>query len=805
MNNFPYDDQRASIERDFLAKVIPDDGVNFAFSMNRATKRNAQKAADNLDSLAAMLSELCAEGSDAYHACASFKNRSSRAAKNARSLKAFYVDLDCSAQKASAGEGYDTKVEAKSALDKFCSVVGLPQPLLVDSGGGLHAYWPLKEAVAVADWKPVAVMLKALCEAHGLLADPTVTADMARVLRPVGSLNHKYCPPRRVHLLEDHGPFGFDVLCAQIDGAHAQIDEHVEKNSEKRSSISTFSQLFDDCAVLENIKNMPNYAAMMETTIRLAEGCGGQWAETPENVQNVTAMLSCIPPDIGRTDWRTLAWSVASLGWAVGEQIFRDWSMGCDKYWSASTDGGDAASRQIKDLFSRFDASRGVSIATLIYYARQHGYERHKLEATARSSYRELLNDRHRIVWGKNLPISNLANIQLILTESNEWYDRFAYDEMADDIMVLKPIPGSRTPHKTFKPHPLRDVDILATSVWLQRHHFPNVTKDTVASAITMAAHEQIMSPVRHYLEDLEARIQWSPKTHDPKLQQFCTKYLGSTEDANGPVSDPNYLAEVGRRFLVSAVARAVDPGCQVDSMLVLEGPQGAGKSSAARVLFGNSYFSDSLPGVNTKEASDHLRGKWGIEIPELSAMQKSDVEGIKAFVSRRIERYRRPYDRVETTFPRRCVFIGTTNQDAYLRDETGNRRFWPIRVGKIDLPALQRDRDMLWAEAVYWFRQGLGWQMPRNLMDVVADVQKSRVKLDIWQEELCRKLEGVVDVSLQEAANKLGLDRTRMGTAEQNRLRACLKGLGFSSNGKFTSGDYRNSVRYSRVLEDID
>ena len=111
----------------------------------------------------------------------------------------------------------------------------------------------------------------------------------------------------------------------------------------------------------------------------------------------------------------------------------------------------------------------------------------------------------------------------------------------------------------------------------------------------------------------------------------------------------------------------------------------------------------------------------------------------------------------------------------------------------------------MLWAEAVYWYRQGLKWHMPHKLMRVVEAAQKSRVKVDMWQEELSRQLEGVTDVSRHEAAHKLGLDRSRMGTAEQNRLTACLKGLGFSANGKFTKGDCRNSVRYSRMPSDTD
>ncbi len=805
MTDYSCADQVSAIDRDFLTKVIPDDGTYIMFRKRPGADDKGNSPFRDLNSMAAGLDKFCDRGCDVYHACASFNDGSSRIAPNAKSFRALFIDLDCGDEKADMGKGYATKSAAKAALNAFCGTVGLPHPLLVDSGGGLHAYWPLKDAVPAVEWKTLAVKLKALCTANGLNADPAVTADMARVLRPVGSFNRKYHPPRRVRLLEDSGPFSFDKLRAQIDKAHAQIGATVGQNSHHGSPFPAFPRLFGEWTVPDHIKASPHYAAMMEATEQLAGSIDRTWDETPDNVQRVKAMLACVPPDIGRDEWRALAWSVASLGWTVGEQIFTDWSKGCDKYWSAATDGGAGASKQIEDLFSGYDANRGTSIGTLIYVASEHGFERRTPQASARTSYRELLDDPNRIVRRKEVPLWNLANIHVVLAESNEWCDRFAYDEMADEIMVLTPIPGARTPHKTFKPHQLRDVDILATIVWLQRHHFPNVAKDTVASAIIMAAHEQIISPVRHYLQDLETRIQWSPNTHAPMLQRFCANYLGSMEDANSPASDPKYLAEVGRRFMVGAVARALDPGCQVDSMLVLEGLQGAGKSSAARILFGSSYFSDSLPAVNTKEASDHLRGKWGIEIPELSAMQKSDVESVKAFVSRRVERYRRPYDRAETTFERRCVFIGTTNQDAYLRDETGNRRFWPVRVGKIDLRALERDRDMLWAEAVYWYRQGLKWQMPQNLMSVVEGAQKSRVKVDMWQEDLGRKLEGVNDVSLHEAAMRLSLDRARMGTAEQNRLSACLKGLGFSANGKFTKGEYRNSVRYSRVLNDAD
>jgi hypothetical protein len=374
MTDYSCADEVSAIDRDFLAKVIPDDGVYFMFRIHRTAERKGQKAIYDLASLAAELAKFCDQGFDVYHACASFNDGNSREAANARSLRALYIDLDCGEEKVRAGKGYATKGEAEEALRGFCIATGLPFPLLVDSGGGLHAYWPLKEVAPAAAWKTVAERLKALCGAHGLMADTNVTADAARILRPVGSYNRKYDPPCRVQLLEDNGPFSFDTLRALIDESHAQIGTKAGQNSRQGPSVSVLPPLFDEWGVPEHFKNLPSFPAMMEETARLAGSLIGNWDETPDNVQKVKAMLACIPPDIGRDDWRALAWSVAWLGWTVGEQIFTDWSKGYDKYWSAATDGGAGASKQIEDLFSGYDANRGTSIGTLIYHARKNGY-----------------------------------------------------------------------------------------------------------------------------------------------------------------------------------------------------------------------------------------------------------------------------------------------------------------------------------------------------------------------------------------------------------------------------------------------
>jgi predicted P-loop ATPase len=252
-----------------------------------------------------------------------------------------------------------------------------------------------------------------------------------------------------------------------------------------------------------------------------------------------------------------------------------------------------------------------------------------------------------------------------------------AFNEFGLGTVVLRPAPWGIVPKGEWTDHE----DRLAAE-WLQRQGIL-VSVDVAGQAVQTAARDHPFHPVRTYLNSLY----WDGIE---RVDRWLTTYLGA--------DDTEYSRAVGSRWLISAVARIFRPGAKADCCLILEGPQGIRKSTALRTIAGE-YFTDELADLGSKDAAMQTRGVWIIELSELDNLGHAEVARIKAFISRTTDRFRPPYGMRLVESPRQCVFAGTVNHGTYLRDETGGRRFWPIVCGCIDVDALARDRDQLWAK----------------------------------------------------------------------------------------------------------
>jgi predicted P-loop ATPase len=277
---------------------------------------------------------------------------------------------------------------------------------------------------------------------------------------------------------------------------------------------------------------------------------------------------------------------------------------------------------------------------------------------------------------------------------------------------------------------------------------FEPVVSD-VMPAVARHALDNKFDPVRDYLDALR----WD---QTPRIDRWLHDYLGA--------HDHEIVSVFGAKFLIGAVARVYEPGCQMDNMLVFEGKQGAGKTTACAALFGRDYMISSIFDFKSKEASIALQGRWVAEVAELAALKKTDITDVKKFITETVDQYRPVHGKNTIDRPRRCVFIGTTNERQYLKDGTGNRRFWPVPCGEANVAAIARDRDQLWAEAVKRYRQGEPWWLTDTEHITQAEaIQSDRSEQDPWGE--------VIDQWLDEPENR-GLDFLTSAYVLQNAIK---------------------------------
>jgi predicted P-loop ATPase len=409
-----------------------------------------------------------------------------------------------------------------------------------------------------------------------------------------------------------------------------------------------------------------------------------------------------------------------------------------------------------------------------------------------------------RLECGNGRIQPSVTNIATILDGLADWAGVFAYNELADQIIVARPLPSTRGNPNLHRPRPLQDSDITKTRMWLERRmKWPKVSKSETFDAIYAAARENVISPVRHYLEALPPIAAEDARSY---LVEVLKTHFGLREFNSHP--DALRFSQIAfRKWLISAVARSFEAGCKADHVLILEGEQGAGKSTAMRILCGDDTFGDSVPPLNTKDAMDYVRGKWIIELAELSSVSKAEVEHVKAYITRTEEKFRPAYARTEVTYQRRCVFVGTTNRTDYLRDETGNRRFWPIKVEAINHDLIRRDRDLIWAAAVALYRAGEAWWLTPDEAVLADAEQTKRTTVDPFYEEIAQWLDdtGKTKTCIAEVARRFTPVEDVTVTAtlspqQQHRIRGALIAAGYDSKGRrFTSGDYKGMTIFER------
>ena len=410
-------------------------------------------------------------------------------------------------------------------------------------------------------------------------------------------------------------------------------------------------------------------------------------------------------------------------------------------------------------------------------------------------------------------PERNEANVIIALTSDPAFAGVLAFDEFAQEIVVRRPLPWDSADAPL--PRPWEDADDIRTAEWLQLRGI-NVAPVVVGRAVGAVARELRIHPVRDWLDTLK----WDGT---PRIETWTSTYLGAETSA--------LHHTIGALWLISAVARIYRPGAKADHMLILEGPQGARKSTALKVLAGEAWFTDELPEVGSKDAALHMQGIWIVEIAELDAIGRAEVSRIKAFLTRTTDRFRPPYGRYTVEVARQCVFAGTVNPDTYLRDETGNRRFWPLRCGTIDIDALARDRDQLWAEAVHRFREGaIWWIEDPALLEDARQAQERRYQADAWDDliehwlvheirtvadgypdygntrtESVPRPQPLTDVSVGEILEEaIGLEPARWTRGDQMRVSAYLKANGWKRYRKRDVGkrEVTREWRYEKEQE---
>ncbi len=367
--------------------------------------------------------------------------------------------------------------------------------------------------------------------------------------------------------------------------------------------------------------------------------------------------------------------------------------------------------------------------------------------------------------------LSTLANAMLILIHDPVLAGMLTTNEFTGHRLIMRAPPLPEDDGVALQgPYPRQwgPEDVALVQAYLQRVWASKFTRETTETAMLTDCARVRFHPVRDWL----ATLKWDGKE---RLKTWLPDAFGATPS--------DYLADVGAKTLMAAVRRVRRPGCKFDCLLLLEGAQGIGKSRAIKALFSESFYSDAMPpNLSDKDAAMALLGIWCLELAEIEHLIRTEVEVIKAFLSRSIDRYRPPYGKTYVERPRQGILIGTTNSQDYLRDASGNRRIWPVKCEFSDVPWIRENRDQLWAEAAA--REASGeciWLDDDEVRHQAEAQQSQRMIEDVWSDAIDDWIKGRDSTTCGEILTEcLFIQKVHQGKREQMRVSAILQQFGW-------------------------
>lgn len=350
----------------------------------------------------------------------------------------------------------------------------------------------------------------------------------------------------------------------------------------------------------------------------------------------------------------------------------------------------------------------------------QERYEKAASEFIAEPAIIESSNwtEKLKLSSTTGMPVRSIANIEIILKNDPVLKNKIAYDKFLERPVCGNDLPWTANQYLTDYWRTWEEADTAGLVRYLQEAYGLPKCSD-LELALELVWRENMFFELRDYLTSLV----WDGV---PRLDTIFIDYFDA--------EDTHYTRAITRKTLVAAVARVMEPGCKFDYMLILEGPQGIGKSSfLARLATNPKYYLDELRTFEGKEASELIQGKWIVEVAELSAFNKTETNIIKGFITRQTDTYRAAYGKGTKDYPRKCIFIGTTNSEEYLKDATGERRYWPLRLNsKIKTHLSEIPVEQIWAEAYARWQFGEDLYLPPDLEEEAKRQQEMRQESNV-------------------------------------------------------------------------